>query len=114
MDENILIDVEFISIWDGNRIIESTASVDMDTKEVFDIEDDGSDDGDFCMERHIVIDEEESPVVPKRALLNQAIFGLTMIEKHQSSHAIQASTQQKKPEALRLGLDFFGYGCILR
>ena len=65
MDENILIDVEFISIWDGNRIIESTASVDMDTKEVFDIEDDGSDDGDFCMERHIVIDEEEYPVVPK-------------------------------------------------
>ena len=26
----------------------------------------------------------------------------------------QSSREKKKPEALRLGLDFFGYGCILR
>lgn len=51
----------FVSIWDGNVYIETSCKINLETKEVFDIQT-SSYNGDILEKEYVIIDGEEYPV----------------------------------------------------
>ena len=59
---NILHDVPYVSIWDGDTSVETTADVNLETREVFNIKTIDVEGVDICEREYILLDDEEHDV----------------------------------------------------
>ena len=62
MSKNIVHDVPYCTVWDGDILIESTADVDLDTREVFNIKTVDVEGLDICEREYIILNDEEHDV----------------------------------------------------